>query len=75
MGVASWMMGMEHDCSNNGYRKGIEGKTETHGRLDMSDRAASLNTQARRWGRGQRQQLEGWATVQPEVSKKSGIPE
>ena len=36
MGVASWMMalmGIEHDCSNNGYRIYLDRKTETHGRF------------------------------------------
>ena len=40
------MMGMEHDidCSNNGYRKCLDGKLKRTDDLDMSDGAAALNT-------------------------------
>ena len=47
MGVASWMMalmGIEHDCSNNGYLKYLDGKLKRTDDLDMSDPAAALNT-------------------------------
>ena len=46
MGVASWMMGIEHDCSNNGYQNEnvLMGKLKRTDDLDMSDPVAALNT-------------------------------